>query len=134
MADTYNPTQGNPTYDQLFAHYNSQYLPRASSGTRPGDTYANLGTSGSNVTGAFGIPAQKVGLTNLLQMLLQQGRVDPRLLASAQAQNSRSTQSQMDAARANASSRGFGNSGLSAALQAAIGSAGANRSARCSRI
>jgi len=62
-------------------------------------------------------------------MLQQQGRVDPRLLAMAQAQNARSTQQQMDAARGSAARSGMSRGGLQAALQAAIGSAGASRSA-----
>jgi hypothetical protein len=62
-------------------------------------------------------------------MLMQQGRVDPRLLASAQAQNARSTQQQQDAARAGAARSGLGGGGLNQALQAAIGAAGSNRSA-----
>ena len=77
----------------------------------------------------FGEAPQIQGLKNLYQLLLQQGRLDPRLLAQAQAQNSRSTQQQQDAARGNAARSGLGNSGLEAALNAAIGSAGANRSA-----
>lgn len=67
--------------------------------------------------------------TTLLDMFKTEGRVDPRLLASAQAQNARSTQQQQDAARAGAARSGLGGGGLNQALQAAIGSAGANRSA-----
>jgi hypothetical protein len=70
-----------------------------------------------------------VGLNNLYQMLIGQGRVDPRLLASAQAQNARSTQNQQTAARGQAARSGFGNSGLQAALQGAIGAAGSTRAA-----
>ena len=76
-----------------------------------------------------GVIAERQGLQNLLLMLQQQGRVDPRLLASAQAQNARSTQQQMDAARGSAARSGMSRGGLQAALQAAIGSAGASRSA-----
>jgi len=75
----------------------------------------------------YGNPAEKTGLTNLNQMLLAQGRVDPRLLASLQAQNSRSTQQQQDAARAGAARNGLGGGGLNQALQGAIGAAGSNR-------
>ena len=132
MADTWNPTTangGNPTLQQIFANNNQQYLGRAASGAKSAADYRAVGNTGALVTGTFGTAAQKVGLSNLLQMLLQQGRVDPRLLATAQAQNSRSTQQQQDAARAGAARRGLGGGGMSDALQAAIGSAGANRSA-----
>lgn len=126
MADTYNPTLGNPTLQDLFAHNNAMYLSR---GGKSVENYKALGNTGALVTGTFGTPAQKVGLASLLQMLLTQGRVDPRLLASAQAQNARSTQMQQDAARAQAARSGLGGGGLNQALQAAIGSAGANRAA-----
>jgi hypothetical protein len=62
-------------------------------------------------------------------MLQTQGRMDPRLLARQQALNARSTQQQQDAARADAARRGLGGGGLNQAIQAAIGSAGANRAA-----
>jgi hypothetical protein len=77
----------------------------------------------------YGDQAATPAFTSLLEMLKGKGRVDPRLLATAQAQNARSTQQQQDAARAGAARRGLGGGGLSQALQAAIGSAGANRSA-----
>ena len=76
----------------------------------------------------YGNPAEKTGLQNLNQMLLSNGRVDPRLLASLQAQNARSTQQQQDAARAGAARNGLGGGRLNQALQAAIGAAGSNRS------
>lgn len=80
-------------------------------------------------TGPTASRAEKQGMQNLLKMLMDQGRIDPRLLASMQAANARSTQSQQGAARASASRSGMGGSGLAAAIQAAIGSAGASRSA-----
>ena len=73
--------------------------------------------------------SEKQAMQNLYQMLLTQGRVDPRLLAQAQAANARSTQSQQATAWGNASRSGMSGSGLAAAIQAAIGSAGASRSA-----
>lgn len=69
------------------------------------------------------------GYSNLYKMLQTQGRMDPRLLARQQALNARSTQQQQDAARADAARRGLGGGGLNQAIQAAIGSAGANRAA-----
>lgn len=131
MADPYNPTTAtDPTLQSLFGQYNQTYLNRVpATGKALGATSRALGTSGATVQGVFGLPAEKVGLTSLLKMLMQEGRVDPRLLAMAQAQNSRSTQQQQDAARADASRRGLGGGGLNQALQAALGSAGANRSA-----
>lgn len=133
MADPYDPTTangGNPSLQDLFAHYNGVYMGRIPpTGGRAGGTYRALGTSGATAQGTFGLGAEKVGLAQLLKMLLGEGRVDPRLLASAQAQNARSTQMQQDAARAGSSRSGFGGGGLNQALQAAIGSSGANRSA-----
>jgi len=90
-------------------------------------TYYNPGPAQSQV--GTGQLSERQGLANLLQMLQQQGRVDPRLLAQAQAQNSRATQQQMDTARAGAARGGMQNGGLQAALQAAIAGAGANRQA-----
>lgn len=87
------------------------------------------GKGGSQALTNYAGPTGNAAYSNLLQMLLGQGRVDPRLLAAAQAQNSRSTQQQQDAARGASARSGFGNGGLAAALQAAIGSAGATRSA-----
>lgn len=69
------------------------------------------------------------GYSNLYKMLQTQGRMDPRILARQQALNARSTQQQQDAARADAARRGLGGGGLNQAIQAAIGSAGANRAA-----
>ncbi len=69
------------------------------------------------------------GMGNLYAMLRNQGRVDPRLLARAQAQNSRATQQQLDAARAGASRSGMSGGGLNAAMQNAIRSSGASRQA-----
>jgi len=77
----------------------------------------------------YGVRTSNQGYGNLLELLQGKGRVDPRLLALAQAQNSRSTQQQQDAARAGAARNGMGGGGLNQALQAAIGAAGANRSA-----
>jgi hypothetical protein len=93
------------------------------------DPYAAGAIEFQKLLSQFGNPAQKEGLQNLLKLLQGEGRVDPRLLAQAQAQNSRSTQQQMDAARADAARSGLGGGGLNQALQAALGAAGANRSA-----
>ena len=91
----------------------------------------NYGTQAGNQNAYdltnYGHPAQKQGLQNLYAMLQSQGRVDPRLLALAQSENARSTQGQQGDARAMLARQGFGNSGLGLALQASIGSAGANR-------
>ena len=76
---------------------------------------------------AAGEKPQLQGLANLLKMLQDQGRVDPRLLASLQARNARSTQQQQDAAGASAARGGVGRGGLFDAIQASIGAAGANR-------
>jgi hypothetical protein len=77
----------------------------------------------------YGDQAATPAFTSLLEMLKGKGRVDPRLLAMAQAQNARSTQQQQDAARSGAARSGLGGGGLNQALQAAIGASGANRSA-----
>lgn len=79
-------------------------------------------------SGPAAMRSEKQGLQNLYQMLQTQGRIDPRLLASMQAANARSTQAQQTSARGNASRSGMSGSGLAAAIQAAIGSAGASRS------
>jgi hypothetical protein len=89
--------------------------------------YAKGSLANAEALNKYGNPATQQGLQNLYAMLQQQGRVDPRLLATAQAQNARATQQQQDAARAGAARRGIGGGGLSDALQAAIGAAGSNR-------
>ena len=97
--------------------------------TAKSNPYSGGSIANFNLLNTYGNPAQQQGLQNLLEMLLGKGRVDPRLLASAQVQNSRSTQQQQDAARADAARRGLGGGGLNQAIQAALGSAGASRSA-----
>ena len=129
MADTYDWTASGqiPSVADIFSHNNAMYLGRG--GRKSTDVYRDIGKSGGDATGTFGIPAQKVGLSSLLKMLLQEGRVDPRLLAQAQVQNARSTQQQKQNAVASSSRSGFSGGGLNQALLAAIGSAGANRAA-----
>ena len=129
MADTYNPySDTTPTAAEIFARNNAQYLSRAE-GSNAAANYRSLGKSAAIAQGTFGIPATKVGLSNLLQMLQTQGRVDPRLLAQAQAMNARRTQTGMDAARGAAARGGFGGGSLYDALQASIGQAGRNTAA-----
>jgi hypothetical protein len=130
MADPYNPyTQPTtPTAASIFANNNAQYMGRANQ-NKSYENYRGLGNSGALVQGTFGIGTEKVGLANLYQMLMQQGRVDPRLLAQAQVQNSRSTQQQQDLFRGQAAARGVGGGGFNQALLAAMGAAGTNRAA-----
>jgi len=130
MANTYNPySQGaDPTTAALYANNNAQYMNRAAQGGSLGSVSDAVAKSGALVQGTFGIPAEKVGLSNLYKMLLDQGRVDPRLLARAQALNARQTQQQQDAARAGAARSGIGGGGLNQAIQGAIGAAGSTRS------
>ena len=101
--------------------------------TSPKDFYGSTmdQTAGKAQAGLWnhGRDISNTGYKNLLDMLMSQGRVDPRLLARAQALNARSTQQQQDAARAGASRSGLGGGGLNQALQAAIAAAGSNRSA-----
>ena len=101
--------------------------------TSPKDYYANAmdTTAGRANAGLYkyGQPTSEAGYKNLLELLMGKGRVDPRLLARAQALNARSTQQQQDAARAGAARSGMGGGGLNQALQAALGAAGSNRSA-----
>ena len=104
-------------------------LQRPASYGEKSNPYAAGAINNASLLNEYGNPAEKQGLQNLLQMLQQQGRVDPRLLARAQALNARSTQQQQDAARGDAASRGFGGGGLNQALQASIGSAGSTRAA-----
>lgn len=91
--------------------------------------YAAGALANAELLNTYGNPAQKTGLTNLNQMLQGLGRVDPRILASAQVLNARSTGSQVRSATGAASRAGFGNSGLGLALNSAIGAAGATRAA-----
>ncbi len=77
----------------------------------------------------IGKMAERQGIQNLYQMLATQGNIDPRVMASMQAQNARATQQQQDAARAQAARGGFSRGGLAQALQSSIGAAGANRAA-----
>jgi len=94
--------------------------------------WSQTGIGNARAFNKSGNAAQTQGIDNLLKLLQGEGRVDPRLLAALQAQNSRSTQQQMDAARAGAARSGLGGGGLNQALQAAIASAGANRSSNLS--
>jgi hypothetical protein len=78
----------------------------------------------------YGNPAQMEGLKSLLALLQGGGKMDPRLLATLQAQNARQTQQQQDEARSSMARGGAGRGGLSDAIQAAIGAAGSNRSSQ----
>ena len=93
----------------------------------PSYGYYNPGPSQTQV--GTGRIAERQGLQNLLLMLQGQGRMDPRMMASMQANNARSTQQQQDAVRGRAAAGGMARGGLAQALQASIGSAGANRAA-----
>jgi len=129
MPSATTPYTDPQSPQQSYQNFINRYSSWRQGQTDPGFTYRTLGNSGAGVQGTAGLANEFLGMNNLYQMLLSQGRVDPRLLATAQAQNSRSTQQQQDASRAGASRSGMGNSGLQAALQGAIGAAGANRSA-----
>lgn len=114
----------NQLADQLMRQYyaTNSYGKASIHHTQPGVNAAHA-LAGSN---------QKLltqGYANLYSMLRSQGRMDPRILARQQALNSRSTQQQKDAARADAARRGLSGGGVNQAIQAAIGSAGANRAA-----
>ena len=91
--------------------------------------YAKGSIQNFNNLNKWGTPSEQQGLQNLYDMLLGKGRVDPRLLASAQAQNARLTQQGQSAVRARGAASGMSGSGLNQALMAAIGAAGADRSA-----
>jgi|SRR6185436_11910640 len=118
-----------PPPDQAQNAFQANYAARSGAGQDIGQLYRDLGFSGGLTQGTFGIPTEKVGLSNLYQMLSRQGRVDPRLLASAQAANARATQQQQDAARAAAARSGLGGGGLNQAIQGALGAAGSTRAA-----
>lgn len=115
--------------DSNLAGYLNNERTRLAQGNKFGVDLRGLGQSGAILQGTFGLPAERMGLSNLYRMLATQGRVDPRLLARAQARNSISTQQQMDAARAQAARTGLGGGGLNQAIQASIGAAGADRAA-----
>lgn len=94
----------------------------------PQSDYSNFGRRAAATQDKYGGPAMAEGLRNLMELLQGRGRVDPRLLAKAQADNARMTQSQVDMTRGRAA-RGGANSGLMEAMQAAIGASGRNTAA-----
>ncbi len=87
------------------------------------------GQAGESPLINYGADTGNLAFKNLYQLLYNNGRVDPRLLAKAQAANARDTQRQQDMARAGAARGGIGGGGLNAALQSAIGAAGSTRAA-----
>jgi hypothetical protein len=89
--------------------------------------YNQAGVTGANTVSRAGANAGIIGMGSLTNMLYNQGRVDPRMLAAAQAQNARGTQGIQDNIQGQASRSGMSGSGLYKALNAAAGSAGANR-------
>ena len=86
----------------------------------------------TQVFGLYGHASEGQGLENLYALLLGQGRMDPRLLASLQAQNARSTQQGQAAVRGRGAASGMSGSGLNQAMEAAIGAAGADRASNLS--
>lgn len=99
-------------------------------GTAPLDWYA--AQAGVNPIAAFrgiGTPASEIGYGNLLQLLAQNGRTDPRLMNSIMSGIQRDTQGAQMQAQGQAAAHGFGNSGVNAALQAALGQAGTAKQA-----
>ncbi len=90
----------------------------------PADEYSLAGRVGSDQIRRYGPQESEQAYLSLLDLLKGRGRVDPRLLARAQALNARSTQQRMDAARAGAAGTGFSGGGLNRAVQEAIASSG----------
>lgn len=67
------------------------------------------------------------GLDSLFRLVQNPGQTDSNILNRTLLANTRGTQQQQTAAQGRMAASGFGNSGLGAALQAAIGQAGQNR-------
>lgn len=90
-----------------------------------------MSKSGINLAGLLGGQNQLAegAFGQLGQLLGQKGQIDPALMNQQLAGIARGTNTQQDAAAANVRGSGLQNSGVGAALQAAIGAAGADRSA-----
>lgn len=104
--------------------YNVSSAPNKSS---TGQNLKMAGAVGANALRSYGARTMAQGGANLYEMLVNQGRMDPRILARQQAQNSIFTQRQQTMAQGNAARRGTGGGGLNEALQSAMASAGQNR-------
>lgn len=100
-----------------------------------GTSLVGAGTSGSGGGGVLGSqkgyfhdnPALPLGLQNLMDILSSQGRTDPKLLNRNLTANARDTEAQQQQQRGYAASRGVQNAGVTDAITAAIGAAGADR-------
>jgi hypothetical protein len=68
--------------------------------------------------------AGTLGYGNLLKLLASEGRTDPRAMNAQMAQIQQGTQGAQMQQQGMAARQGFGNSGVNAALQAALGNAG----------
>jgi len=85
-------------------------------------------TVGNNV-GGFGAQGLPLGLSTLNEILLSQGEVDPRARNRALVSVGRNTEAQQIGNRQGAAQRGLQNSGVTSAIDAAIGASGADRAA-----
>lgn len=74
-------------------------------------------------------PALPMGLNTLLELLSSRGKTDPALLNRQLTANARNTEGQQQRQTGSAAMRNLQNSGVSQAINAAIGAAGADREA-----
>ena len=112
----------NSTYANTL--YNMSSAPNTSS---TGQNLKMAGAVGANALRSYGAKTMSQGAANLYDMLVNQGRMDPRLLARQQAQNSVYTQRQQNMAQGAAARGGTGFGGFNQAMMSAISNAGQNR-------
>ena len=74
-----------------------------------------------------GLPAIPEGFASLMEVLQRRGRTDPNVLSRSLVANARGTEAQQQQQQGSAARRGVQNAGVTNAITAAIGAAGADR-------
>lgn len=117
---------GQQTYEDLDPNASSYYkwvLNRANS-KKAGSLAISDAIGGLAPSAPYTGRALKMGMANFVSNLANQGHIDPRTMNMERSGLARSTADAVRSARTGFATRGFGNSGVGAAIEAAMQSAG----------